>query len=212
MELFYHPLSRNCQTVLIALYEKQARFMPRIVAIEDPNIRRQFIKQHPSGRLPLLRTDRGDFLPEPNIIIEYLDHQYPSGTQLIPKEFTQALQVRLLERQIDIDLNNKLFLLEQKQLSLDTLPLILQGLKNEIQTTLAHLNHRLHGRHWLCGDHFTLADCALIPCLMAAKNQFKLYLYYDLDKYLHLAETRGAWIQVQEEIELTSRLTACPIP
>lgn len=202
MELFYHPLSRYSQKVLIAIYEKQANFYPRIIELSDPFSRQKFKHQYPPGKLPLLKNRLGALLPESTVIIEYIDHEFSTGTRLIPQVFEHALDVRLFDRLIDNDLSNKLYQLERMQTRAEQHPISVKQLENEILATLSDLNDKLVHNHWLCGDSFTMADCALIPCLNDAKNNFKLYQFDELDRYLHQAQTRGAWIQVEEEVEL----------
>ncbi|GIU39209.1 glutathione S-transferase family protein [Shewanella colwelliana] len=215
MELFYYPLSRYSQKVLIALYEKQANFYPRVIDIHDPFSRQQFKASYPTGKLPLLKTRAGELLPESSIIIEYIDNEFSTGTQLIPTHPSQALDVRLFDRIIDNDLSNQLFKLEKLQARQLDDPLQVKHLENEINQTLHQLNNKLTDNHWLCGDSFTLADCALIPCIMQMRRRFKLYEFDALDRYLHQAELRGAWIQVEEEIALAGNAISSgfrPIP
>ncbi|MCG9739316.1 glutathione S-transferase family protein [Shewanella insulae] len=203
MELFYHPLSRYSQKVLIALYEKQANFYPRVIELSDPFSRNEFKQQYPLGKLPLLKTRTGELLPESSIIIDYIDHEFATGTRLLPQDYSQRLQVRLYDRLIDNDLNNPLYLLEQMDAREEENPVKEKQLEKEIMLLLEEINDRLKQHHWLCGDAFTMADCALIPCLIHARERFKLYQLDPIDRYLNQANTRGAWIQVQEEIELT---------
>lgn len=215
MELFYHPLSRYSQKVLLAFYEKQVNFYPRIIELSDPYSRNRFTQQYPSGKLPLLKTRSAKLLPESTIIIEYIDHQFATGTQLIPTDFEHALQVRLCDRIIDNDVSNKLYTLERMQIRVEQAPLKIKQLENEIHASFQSLNEQLSHYHWLCGDAFTMADCALIPCIMGARKRFKLYQFDQLVRYLHQAETRGSWIQVQQEIELaktTALIGFRPIP
>jgi len=70
MELFYHPLSRYSQKVLIALYEKQANFYPRIIDLRDPLSRKEFHQRYPQARIPLLKAQNEQLIPESSIIIE----------------------------------------------------------------------------------------------------------------------------------------------
>ena len=203
MELFYHPLSRYSQKVLIALYEKQANFYPRVIELSDPFSRNKFKQQFPLGKLPLLKTRTGELLPESSIIIDYIDHEFTSGTRLLPLDYSERLQVRLYDRIIDNDLNNQLYQLEQIDARKEDNPIKVKQLEKDIAHLLSELNNKLTQHHWLCSDAFTMADCALIPSLIHAKHRFKLYQFDPLDRYLNQAHTRGAWIQVQEEIDLT---------
>lgn len=202
MELFYHPLSRYSQKVLVAFYEKQANFYPRVIDVKDPYSRNAFKQQYPLGKLPLLKTPSGKLLPESSIIIEYIDHQFATGTQLIPADFEHALQVRLCDRIIDNDISNKLYMIEKMQMRAEQTPLKIKQLENDIVASLSSLNEQLGHYHWLCGDAFTMADCALIPSIIDVRKRFKLYQFDQLNRYLHQAENRGSWMQVQQEIEL----------
>ncbi|HVO15036.1 MAG TPA: glutathione S-transferase family protein, partial [Alphaproteobacteria bacterium] len=81
LTLYYHPLSSFCHKVLIALYENDTRFTPRLVDLQDPADRTAFKALWPVGKFPLLRDDARDrTVPESTVIIEYLDAHYPGRT------------------------------------------------------------------------------------------------------------------------------------
>ncbi|BAJ00112.1 glutathione S-transferase family protein [Shewanella violacea] len=203
MELFYHPLSRYSQKVLIALYEKQANFYPRIIELSDPFSRKEFCQVYPPGKVPLLKTRSGDLIPESSIIIEYIDHEFSTGTRLLPREHKIALDTRLQDRLIDNDFSNILFELEHQKIeSKEKNQIRIKHLENNITRFLQYLNTQLEDKHWLCGDSLTLADCALFPCLYCAQDHFKLFEFDNLDRYWHQAQLRGAFQQVKEEVEL----------
>ena len=117
MELFYHPLSRYSQKVLLALYEKQANFYPRIIELADPFSRKEFCQFYPPGKVPLLKTKTGELIPESSIIIEYIDTEFSTGTRLLPREHRIALDTRLQDRLIDQDFSNILFELEHQTIA-----------------------------------------------------------------------------------------------
>ncbi|WP_394202701.1 glutathione S-transferase family protein [Shewanella waksmanii] len=199
MELFYHPLSRYSQKVLLALYEKQANFFARVIHLDDPVSRQQFLKLNPLGKLPLLQTASGEHLQEASIIIEYIDQQLHQGTQLISSQPEQALLIRRFDRLVDHDFNDILYQISCcKQASLDEIKLL--SLHKRLALMLDQLDSQLSQHHWLCGDGFTLADCGLIPCLVEAKEHIKLYQYQEVSRYLHRATTRGAYEQVFAEV------------
>ena len=203
MELFYHPLSRYSQKVLIALYEKQANFYPRIIELTDPFSRKEFSQFYPPGKVPLLKTKAGELIPESSIIIEYVDHEFSTGTRLLPREQKVALDTRLQDRLIDQNFSNILFELERQKLeSGDNNQIRIKYLENDINRFLHYLDALLEHNHWLCGDSLTLADCALFPCLYCAQDHFKLFEYDNLDRYWHQAQLRGAFQQVTEEVVL----------
>ncbi|MGL4938484.1 glutathione binding-like protein, partial [Shewanella sp.] len=61
---------------------------------------------------------------------------------------------------------------------------------------------QLTQHHWVCGDSFTLADCALIPCLRYSFQHLNLLDLDEVVRYWQQAQLRGAWTLVQEEILL----------
>lgn len=204
MELFYHPLSRYSQKVLLALYEKQANFYPRVIELSDPLSRQDFCQFYPPGKVPLLKSKKGVLLPESSIIIEYIDNEFSKkGTRLIPISPSLSLDTRLQDRLIDLELSNVLFEHEQQKLNPeDTNHIKLKQLEKSIERFLQYLDDILETNHWVCGDSLTLADCALIPCLLYAKDHFQIFKYDNLSRYWAQAQLRGAYLQVKEEIEL----------
>ncbi|MCE9686156.1 glutathione S-transferase family protein [Shewanella sp. AS16] len=204
MELFYHPLSRYSQKVLLSLYEKQVNFYPRVTDLRDPVTRGHFRALFPLARLPMLKCLNGRLLPDASIIAEYLDHRFDSGTRLLPEDPDRNLEVRLYDRLIDQDLNAPLFQLDklrqpqaEKQDSLQ-----IKSLEKSLKLALEALDLRLAGQHWLCGDSFTLADCAFIPCLSRCQDLLSLLELEHLARYWQQAQLRGAWVLVQEEVDL----------
>lgn len=58
LTLYFHPLSSFCQKVLIALYENETPFQPRIVDLMNEEARGDFLKVWPIGKFPVLRDER----------------------------------------------------------------------------------------------------------------------------------------------------------
>jgi len=205
MELFYHPLSRYSQKVLLALYEKQANFYPRVIELSDPLSRREFCDFYPPGKLPLFKSKSGELIPESSIIIEFIDSEFSTGTRLFPIDRRLALDTRLQDRLIDNDFSNVLFELEHQKLEdSDQNHIMIKQLENDISQFLSYLDNKLEKNHWLCSDGLTLADCALFPCLYCAQDYFKLFEYANLSRYWHQAQLRGSYLQVKEEVELAA--------
>lgn len=206
MELFYYPLSRYSQKVLIAFYEKQINFYPRVIDLHDPIARRKIIQLSDSSNLPVLKCQQDKFIPESSIIIEYLDQLNTQGTHLLPEDEELKLQVRLYDRLIDNSLNNVLYqieLLTQNSPNKQTInQLELKQYQNRCMYFLQQLDKRLAGHFWVCGDSFTLADCAFIPSLAYARQVLELFEFDNLTRYWQQAELRGSWMLVKEEIEV----------
>ncbi|MGL5360813.1 MAG: glutathione S-transferase family protein [Shewanella sp.] len=203
MELFYHPLSRYSQKVLIALYEKQAHFSPRLTDLSDAQARQQFQEAYHTDRLPLLKTESGELIPESSIIIEYLDRHVSNSAQLLPPEPERNLLVRLFDRIIDNDINNLLFKFERLTQANLSPSLELKRIEKQLLQQFARLDAHLSQHHWVCHDSFTLADCALIPCLHYSFNHLNLLDFDQLVRYWHQAQLRGAWMLVQQELQRT---------
>lgn len=202
MELFYHPLSRYSQKVLIALYEKQANFYPRITDLRDPFARQTFQQFYPPAKLPLLKTQEGQLIPESSIIIEYLDRHFSNSTELLPAEPERNLAVRLFDRIIDNDINNPLFQLEKLKILPEGNEFEIKQIEKQMFIQFQRLDAHLTQNHWVCGDSFTLADCALIPCLSYSFSHLNLLDLDELVRYWQQAQLRGAWMLVLEEVLL----------
>ncbi|ESE42287.1 glutathione S-transferase family protein [Shewanella decolorationis] len=202
MELFYHPLSRYSQKVLIALYEKQANFYPRITDLRDPFARQTFQQFYPPAKLPLLKTQEGQLIPESSIIIEYLDRHFSNSTELLPAEPERNLAVRLFDRIIDNDINNPLFQLEKLKILPEGNEFEIKQIEKQMFIQFQRLDAHLSQNHWVCGDSFTLADCALIPCLSYSFAHLNLLDLDELVRYWQQAQLRGAWMLVLEEVLL----------
>ena len=103
LTLYMHPLASFCQKVLIAFYENDKPFEPRIVDLADATSRAEFLKTWPIGRMPVLRDEARDrTIPESSIIIEYLAQHYPGKMQLVPTDADLARQTRFRDRFYDL--------------------------------------------------------------------------------------------------------------
>ncbi|MGH8114076.1 MAG: glutathione S-transferase family protein, partial [Rhodanobacteraceae bacterium] len=102
LTLYFHPLASYCHKVLIALYENDTAFEPRIVYLKQEASRETFRKVWPMLRFPVLHDDaRGKTIPESSIIIEYLAQHYPGAVKLLPDDPESVLEVRLRDRFFD---------------------------------------------------------------------------------------------------------------
>ena len=104
MKLYYAPASSYSQRVLIALYEKELDFIPIEVNLFDAESRKQYLQINRFGKIPTLITDDGEVILEASIQIEYLDN-YQNQIPLIPKDLKANLEMRMLERIIDVYVN-----------------------------------------------------------------------------------------------------------
>jgi len=199
MKFYYAPASSYCQRVLIALYEKELDFTPVEMNLFDSKERENYLKINPFGKIPSLTTEEGQVLIEANIIIEYLDNYYPHTYRLIPEDKTQALEVRFLERIIDIYINTgreALFADTQRSPDERNSKEVLKA-KRFLETACQLLDQRLEGRTWLAGQEFSLADCAAAPTLAYLRMVYSYQHLSRLTDYVRRLESRPSVFEVQ---------------
>lgn len=168
LQLYMHPLSSFCHKVLIALYENDTPFEPRVVRLDDEASREDFRKAWPILRFPVLRDEaRGRTVPESTVIIEYLALHYPGRTALIPADPQAALDVRERDRFFDLYLH-----VPTQKIITDRLRpegghdvIGVEQARAQLRTAYALVEQDMRDRTWAAGDTFTMADCAAAPPL-----------------------------------------------
>lgn len=174
LTLHYHPLSSHCHKVLIALYELGTPFEPRLLNLGDPQQRSAFLALWPTGKMPLLQ-DASRTVPETTIIVEYLTlHHAPAGQTLLPPDSASALEVRLMDRLVDLYVMHPMqaIVADRLRAEADRDPLAVAKAKETLAMAYGLLDQQLGapsgGRTWLAGESFTLADCTAAPSLFYA--------------------------------------------
>ncbi|MBW4479802.1 MAG: glutathione S-transferase family protein [Tolypothrix brevis GSE-NOS-MK-07-07A] len=200
MKLYYAPASSYSQRVLIALYEKDAAFTPIEVNLFDQQERSHYTKINPFAKIPTLETESGQILFEASIIIEYLDQRFFNKPYLIPKDPKLALEVRMLERIIDVYINRG----REALFSDSQRPLEEQG-SHEVnkahrllETACLQLEEQLSGKTWLAGEDFSLADCAAAPTLSYLRMVYSYKHLPKLTDYVRRLESRPSVAEVQK--------------
>jgi glutathione S-transferase len=168
LTLYFHPLSSFCHKVLIALYENETPFAPKVVDLMNEDARGDFLKVWPAGKFPVLRIEDEDrTIPESSIIIEYLDQHHPGPTRFIPGDPDLARQMRFRDRFYDLHLHVPM----QKTVT-DKLrptgkndPHGVEAAKQQIATSLSLVEQDMADKTWAMGDTFSMADCAAAPPL-----------------------------------------------
>ncbi|MBP5973353.1 glutathione S-transferase family protein [Brasilonema sp. CT11] len=198
MKLYYAPASSYSQRVLIALYEKGVDFTAIPVNLFDPESREEYMQINLFAKIPTLVTDKGNVIFEANIIIEYLDQHFPKTSRLIPGDSEQALEVRMVERMIDVYINSG-----REALFADTQRPIEERGKKEVikakrllETAIAMLDEKLATRTWLGGEEFTIADCAAAPTLAYLRMVYNYNDFPNLTNYVKRLESRPSVAQV----------------
>jgi glutathione S-transferase len=171
LTLYMHPLASFCQKVLIAFYENDTPFEPRIVDLDDETSRAEFLKMWPIGRMPMLRDEARDrTIPESSIIIEYLAQHYPGKMQLIPTDVDLARQACFRDRFYDLYVQEPM-----QKIVTDRLrpagkndPHGVEQAKGLLQAAYGTIEHDMSTKTWAMGNAFSIADCAAAPALFYA--------------------------------------------
>ncbi|RZI96025.1 MAG: glutathione S-transferase family protein [Rubrivivax sp.] len=170
--LHYHPLSSFCHKVLIALYELDVPFEPRLLNLGDPAQRDAFLALWPTGKMPLLQ-DGPRVIPETSVIIEYLARQStPAAQTLIPADPEPALEVRLMDRLSDlyVMMPMQAIVADRLRAEADRDSLTVDKARSTLSMAYRLLEDKLAAREWLAGPDFSLADCAAAPALFYAST------------------------------------------
>ena len=122
------------------------------------------LSRNPSGQMPTLELDNGDFISEITVICDYLDEQQ-GYTDLIGKTPEDRAETRMWTRRIDLQivepLTNGFRFSEGHDFFKDRLRLIPQAaddLKTLAQERITWLDEQIKDKEFICGDRFSLAD------------------------------------------------------
>ncbi|MDB5428480.1 MAG: glutathione S-transferase family protein [Phenylobacterium sp.] len=203
LTLYYHPLSSFCWKALIALYESDLAFEPRMVNLGDPADRAAFQAVWPLAKFPVLRDDaRGQTVPESTIIIDYLARNYPAAAALIPTDPDLAWQTRLRDRLIDSYIHLPFQQIVSERLRPDDRhdPFGVDQARAQIRQGY-DLLEPMTGDAWAMGETFTLPDCAALPALFYADYAIPLADWPGLAAYLGRLKARPSVARVLAEAE-----------
>ena len=203
MKLYYFPLSTYSQKVMIAFNEKGISYEPELVDLTSPEGREAYAKINPIGKVPFLKPSDDWMVPESTSIIEYLEDKFPETPRLIPASGGDAArQVRFMDRMSDLYYNDQITeLLFQK---IDFRPQDEQRAaraRKYAAMTYSYWDERLASQPWLCGDSFTMADCAAIPPMFYAQNAAPFADYPNVVAYWQRAQERPSYAKVKAEFE-----------
>jgi len=128
------------------------------------NRQQDHLTRNPSGQMPTLELDNGDFISEITVICDFLDEQQ-GYTDLIGKTPEDRAETRMWTRRIDLQivepLTNGFRFSEGHDFFKDRLRLIPQAaddLKTLAQERITWLDEQIKDKEFICGDRFSLAD------------------------------------------------------
>ncbi len=188
LTLYFHPFSSYCQKALIALYENQTPFTPKIINLGDPASANELKRVWPLGRFPVLRDEaRGETIPESSMIVEYLAQHYPGPVTLVPDNAELARKVRGLDRFFDLYINDPMskMVVDNFRPAGKNDPYGVETARNLLLTAYGILEAELGEKTWAAGEAFTMADCAAAPFLFYAnlmvpfENRPRVHAYYN---------------------------------
>jgi glutathione S-transferase len=202
MKLYYFPLSTYSQKAMIAFNEKGISYEPIVVQLLEPAERAEFEKIYPIGKVPFLQANDRP-VPESTSIIEYLEDEFPGTPRMIPTGNGEApRQVRFMDRMTDLYFTEPLSELVSQQLGLRPKDDDKAArARKYIALTYAHWDQRLATRKWLCGDDFSMADCAAIPGLFYAQSVLPFAAHPHIVAYWQRAQQRPSYAKVRAEFE-----------
>lgn len=179
-------------------------------------MRDKYSQINPFSKVPTLVTEEERVLFEAGIIIEYLDYKFPHAPHLIPLDPEKSLEVRFLERLVDVYISGgREVLFADSQRSL-----VERGGKEVVkarrllESALALLDQRLVNRTWLTGEEFSLADCAAAPTLAYLRMVYNYQHLSNLIDYVKRLESRLSVARVfnSGREQMTRMLSALQYP
>jgi glutathione S-transferase len=167
LTLYAHPFAAYCWKALIALYENATPFSYRLV--EDAAGWAELESLWPIRKFPLLRDDEATIV-ESSIIVEYLMRRYPGTTRMIPLNDDAGLAVRFMDRFFDNYVMRPMqTLVSDRMRTQDERDAKgVADARKLLDVAYGWLERQLEKDAWLCGNAFSLADCAAAPALFYA--------------------------------------------
>ena len=132
-----------------------------------------------TGRVPVVEEEDGRPLPESAVIMEFLEERYPEPPLLPPDPADRAFVRLLIFR--DHDLTDPYYAFRRGE----------DGAAEQLDASLAGLDVQLYEQDYLGGAEYGLADIALVPWVLRARDMLDV----NLDGYASL----GAWLDRLEE-------------
>ena len=205
LTLHFHPLSSFCWKALVALYENDIPFTPKLVDLGNPAERAALVKLWGIGKFPVLRDDaRNETVPESSIIVEYLDSHYRGPTRFIPDDAGRALQTRLRDRFYDLYVH-----LPMQKIMVDRLrpadkkdPHGVEEARAQLRISYAMIEQQMAKGAWAMGEDFSLADCAAAPSLFYGSMVVPFEeTQRNLAAYFERLKARPSFARVRTEAE-----------
>jgi glutathione S-transferase len=177
--LYNAPRCPYVARVRIVLAEKGIEFEAVEIDLSDrPD---WFYEKNPVGRVPVIEED-GWILPESAVIMEFLEERY-SEPALLPADPADRAAARLLIFR-DSDLTSPYYALRREE----------EGARERYDEALGRFEALVAERPYLSGAGYGLADIALVPWFLRARDMLGVELdgFPALEDWLARLEERPA--------------------
>lgn len=175
--LYNAPRCPYVARVRIVLAEKGIEFETVEIDLDD---RPAFLyEKNAAGRVPVIEEDDGPPLPESAVIMEFLEERYPEPA-LLPADPADRAFVRLLIFR-DGELTSPYYALRRGE----------DGASERFAAVLGRFDALLGERPYLGGAEYGMADIALVPWFLRARDM----LGVELDGFPSLAD----WLERLEQ-------------
>ena len=151
-----------CARVRIVLAEKGIEYEVIDVDLDDRPA--WLYEKNPAGRVPVVEEDDGRPLPESAVIMEFLEERYPEPP-LLPPDPADRAAVRLLIFR-DGDLTAPYYALRRGD----------EGAAEKLDAALGRFDGLLGEQPYLGGAEYGLADIALVPWFLRARDMLGVEL------------------------------------
>lgn len=168
----YDSFGPNPRALRMFLHEKDVD-LPKVTIdlLAAENRQAPYTDKNPGGQVPALELDDGRILGETVAIFEYLEEKYPNPP-LVGRTPEERAETRMWQRRIELKITEHLYNgfrfaegLELFRPRMRCIPEASEGLKATARDNLAWLDPLLHGKPWIVGDRFTMADVILFCAL-----------------------------------------------
>jgi glutathione S-transferase len=203
LRLYYHPFSSFCQKATTAFYERRVAFEGEIVDLGDAGHRARLEALWPIAKFPVLRDEAAEVtVAEASMIVEYAD-RFGDAPPLVPADRNEALRVRLWDRLFDLYVDVPLQKVVGDHLRPESArdPHGVGEAKTLLSRAYGAADAELArtGGTWICGEAFTMADCAAAPALFYANMVAPFPHHAHLDSYYRRLRARPSFARAVDE-------------
>jgi glutathione S-transferase len=171
------------QKVMVALSEKgvayeQREILPKSISeFKGFPMPDDFIRASPLGKIPALQVD--DFcIADSAVIMAYLDRKFKTGMPLYPNSPEEYAKALWFEHYADTTFSDvayhKIFkecIIKPALLAQETnRKIVEQAIKTELPPMLDYLSQSVLLGPWIAGEHFSMADVAIVMQLLALRK------------------------------------------